>query len=227
MDRVHKLLSNYGYCSRRKAEELIKQGKVTVNGKKITIGDKAKETDEIRVDGELVEKDKRRYLKFNKPLGCVTSLNDKHEKTIMEYIDVKQRVYPVGRLDKDTSGLLILTNDGDFANKIMHPRYETDKTYLVTLNKPINEKIIEKIESGVVLSDGKTSACEINRKTANVLKITIHEGKNRIVRRIFEKFGFTVVTLKRTEIGKLRLGDLKPGEYRELTKKERELIFSS
>ena len=124
MHRVQKLLSNYGYCSRRKAEEIIKQGRVRVNDKLITIGDKASEEDKIYVDDKLVEKEKKVYLMFNKPVKCVTALNDNKFKTVMDYIKIKERVFPIGRLDYLTSGLLLLTNDGDFANKIMHPRYK-------------------------------------------------------------------------------------------------------
>ena len=128
MHRVQKLLSNYGYCSRRKAEELIELGEVKVNGKVISLGDKATENDEITVNGRIVKAPKRIYLIFHKPTRCVTALEDKYHKTIFEYINLKERVFPIGRLDYNTSGLLLLTNDGDFANRIMHPRYEVKKT---------------------------------------------------------------------------------------------------
>ena len=192
MHRVQKLLSNYGYCSRRKAEELIKQGKVSVNKKVISIGDKASEKDDIYVDDKLVKKEKKIYLKFNKPLNCVTALKDKNYKTIMDYIDIKERVFPIGRLDYDTTGLLLLTNDGDFANKIMHPRYEINKTYLVNIDKPIKKEDIKQIEKGIKLKDGITSPSKIKVLNPKKLEITIHEGKNRIVRRIFNKLELCV-----------------------------------
>lgn len=215
MHRVQKLLSNYGYCSRRKAEELIQDGRVMVNGKTITIGDKASEKDEISVDNKIINKEKKVYLVFNKPFGCVCALRDKKYKTVMSYIKIKERVFPVGRLDYNTEGLLLLTNDGDFANKIMHPRYEIKKTYLAELDKEINDKDISKIEEGVVLEDGKTSKSKVKRLHDKKVEITIHEGKNRIVRRIFKTLGYDVKKLKRIKIGNLKLGDLKPGEYKE------------
>ncbi len=225
MHRVQKLLSNYGYCSRRKAEKLIKEGRVKVNDKVITIGDKASEEDKIYVDDKLVSVEKKVYLMFNKPLGCVTALEDKHCKTIMEYIKIKERVFPIGRLDLDTTGLLLLTNDGDFANKIMHPRYEVKKTYLVEVNKKVSDDSIRKIKEGVLLEDGKTSKANVKRVKERVIEITIHEGKNRIVRRIMEQLGYEVVSLERVRIGTLELETLKPGKYRTLTKEDKEKIF--
>ena len=226
MHRVQKLLSNYGYCSRRKAEELIKAGRVKVNNKLITIGDKAKETDKIYVNNKLVPQQKKIYLMFNKPFGCVTALRDKKYKTIMHYVRLKQRVFPVGRLDYNTEGLLLLTNDGDFANNIMHPRYEIKKTYLVKINKPITKQEIHEIGKGIKLKDGKTSPAKIKKLEETLLTVTIHEGKKRIVRRIFYKLGLKVLALRRIQIGKLDLGDLKSGEYRKLTEKDKQKIFS-
>jgi len=224
MHRVQKLLSNYGYCSRRKAEELIKEARVKVNGRIITIGDKASENDKIYVDNKLVNKTTKIYIMFNKPIKCVTALNDKHNKTIMHYIKLKQRVFPIGRLDLDTSGLLLLTNDGDFANRVMHPRYEIKKIYLVKVDKPVSKDSIKKIEKGVSLEDGKTSPAHV-KKTQNGLEITIHEGKNRIIRRIMEKLGYKVKSLNRIRIGQLGLGGLKQGRFKVLSDREKEKIF--
>jgi 23S rRNA pseudouridine2605 synthase len=222
--RVQKLLSNYGYCSRRKAEELIQAGRVKVNGKAIGIGDKASENDKIYVDGKLVSKEKKVYLMFNKPVGCVTALRDSKYKTVMDYIKIKERVFPVGRLDYNTSGLLILTNDGDFANKIMHPRNEVKKTYVVGLDRAIGKKDIAQIERGVMLEDGKTSPAKIRRLKGSDVEITIHEGKNRIVRRIFSKLGFRLRFLHRVMVGRLSLGNLNVGMIRFLSKKDRDLL---
>ncbi|MFC1728537.1 pseudouridine synthase [Nanoarchaeota archaeon] len=225
MHRVQKLLSNYGYCSRRKAEDLIKAGRVKVNDKLITIGDQASEDDEITVDNKPVQKHKKVYLMLNKPHGCVTAVKDSRYKTVMEYIKIRERVFPIGRLDYNTTGLLLFTNDGDFANKVMHPRYEIKKTYLVELDKPIKEEDINKIEKGVKLEDGKTSKSKIKLHNQKKVEITIHEGKNRIVRRIFKELDYNVVRLKRIMIGKLQLGDIKLGEYNELTDKDIEKVF--
>jgi len=218
--RVQKLLSNYGYCSRRKAEDLIAAGKVKVNGKTISLGDQAEEDDKITVEGIGVKKQRKIYLMFNKPLGCVTALSDKQYKTVNDYIKIKERVFPIGRLDYNTSGLLLLTNDGDFANKIMHPRNEIKKTYLVRINRPILEKEMSIIEHGVNLNDGKTSPAKIRLLSDKLLELTIHEGRYRVVRRMFEELGIQVKALERVRIGHLNLGTLKEGQYRSLTRKE-------
>ena len=162
---------------------------------------------------------------FHKPVGCVTALVDEYYKTIMDYINIKERVFPIGRLDYNTSGLLLLTNDGDFANNIMHPRYEIKKTYLVRIHKPITNQLISAIEKGIQLEDGMTSPSKVNKLEPGLLEITIHEGKNRVVRRIFNALGFKVVFLERIRIGKLELGTLAEGKYRSLTADEKKSIF--
>ncbi len=226
MQRIQKILSNCGYCSRRNAQELIKAARVTVNGKAASLGDKAQETDKIYVDGELVKKQERAYLMLNKPLGCVTALKDKRYKTVMAYLDVEMRVFPVGRLDYNTSGLLLFTNDGDFANNVMHPRYEVTKTYLVEVDKPIDRADIASITSGVNLEDGRTHPAKIKKHSPMLLEVVIHEGKKRIIRRIFKKLGYKVKDLKRIRVGSLDIGSLKPGKYRALTEKDRQKIFA-
>jgi len=226
MHRVQKLLSNYGYCSRRKAEELIKEGKVKVNNKIISIGDKASENDKIYVNNKLIKTQKKVYLMLNKPIGCVTALKDGQYKTIMEFIKIEERVFPIGRLDYNTSGIILLTNDGDFANKVMHPRYETKKTYSAETDKPVTKEDIESIEAGIELEDGKTRPAKVKIHSANLIEITIHEGKNRIIRRMLKALRIKTISLERTRIGKLSLGNLKQGTYKNLTKKDIEKIFS-
>ncbi len=225
MHRVQKLLSNYGFCSRRKAEQLIEEGKVKVNGKTITLGDKATESDTITVNGKPVKKTRKIYLMFNKPLKCVTALTDPKYKTIKDYIKIKERVFPIGRLDYNTSGLLLLTNDGDFANKVMHPRYEITKTYLVRTNRSLTESEQVEFKKGIDLEDGKTHPAKISQLGPKLFQVTIHEGKNRIIRRMFTALGVTVTSLERIQIGKLKLLDLKVGRYKPLTKKDMERIF--
>ncbi|MBT3582832.1 rRNA pseudouridine synthase [Candidatus Woesearchaeota archaeon] len=220
MHRVQKLISNYGYCSRRKAEELIDEGRVEVNGKVISLGNKATDSDKITVDGKLISKQERVYLMFNKPLGCVTALKDPKYKTIMHYIKIKSRVFPIGRLDYNTSGLILLTNDGDFANKIMHPRYEIKKTYRVELNKPLSEQHILQISKGVTLEDGKTAPAKVRQVDKTTAEIILHEGKNRIVRRIFNSLGYKIRKLERIQVGSIKLGKLESGKYTELTPKQ-------
>tara|TARA_Y100000310_G_C20556922_1_gene751039 strand:+ start:440 stop:1120 length:681 start_codon:yes stop_codon:yes gene_type:complete len=225
MHRVQKLLSNYGYCSRRKAEKLIEEGRVKVNNKIISLGDKASDEDRITVDNKIVRQQKKVYLMFNKPTGCVTALRDEQYKTVMDYINIKERIFPIGRLDYNTTGLLLLTNDGDFANKIMHPSHEIKKTYLVEIQKPITNKLIKILESGVELDDGRTSPAKIKKLEPTILEITIHEGRNRIIRRMFKEFEFKVLSLERIRIGRLSLGGLKQGRYNVLTEKNRKKVF--
>lgn len=213
MHRVQKIISNNGFCSRRKAEEYIKAGLVKVNGKVITIGDKAEENDEITINDKPLEKQEKIYVKFHKPVGYVTALRDRHERTIMELINIKERVFPIGRLDKETSGLLILTNDGDFANNVMHPRYELEKTYIVGFYTRIEPAKVRALEKGIILKDGKTNPAKLKFIHEKLLEITIHEGKNRLIRRMFEKLGYEVKFLKRVRVGKLNLGELPEGRY--------------
>jgi 23S rRNA pseudouridine2605 synthase len=226
LHRVQKLMSNYGYCSRRKAEEIIQDGRVKVNGKPITIGDKATEEDEIMVDNKPIKKERKVYYMLNKPTKCVTALTDDKYETVMEHIKVKERVFPVGRLDYFTSGLLLFTNDGDFANKITHPSNEIKKSYVVKLNRPIDEQDKKSLQKGIKLEDGKTSPARLKILGPQMAEITIHEGKNRIVRRMFEALGFKLSFLERVKIGKLDLGSLPPGKFKVLSKREKELIFS-
>jgi len=225
MERVQKILSNRGFCSRRKAEELIKEGRVKVNGRVISIGDQATNKAEITVDNEPIDRPRRVYLMFNKPQKCVTALTDSNIPTVMEYIDIPERVFPVGRLDYDTTGLLLLTNDGDFANRVMHPRNEVKKTYQVKLTSTMSDEEIKQIKTGVELRDGKTRPARVKKYDRKFFDVTIQEGKNQIIKRMFRKVGFRVKSLKRVSIGRLTLGKLKPGEYKELTKKEIDKIF--
>ncbi|NQV08381.1 rRNA pseudouridine synthase [Candidatus Woesearchaeota archaeon] len=226
MDRVQKLLSNYGYCSRRKAEKLIEEKRVKVNGKVIILGDKATDEDEISVDNKAVKKQKTIYLMLHKSVGCVTALTDPKYPTVMKYIDVKERVFPIGRLDYNTSGILLFTNDGTFANKIMHPRYEIKKTYLASLYTKIADNRVSQIEKGIMLDDGRTSPAKVKKINHNLIEITIHEGKNRIIRRMLTKLEMKVKSLKRIKIGNLTLGDLKKNKCKYLSERERDLIFS-
>lgn len=220
MQRIQKLLN----LPRRKAEELIKAGRVRVNDKIATLGEKASEEDKLYVDNKLISEEKKVYILFNKPVGCVTAASDKKFKTVLDYVKVKERIFPVGRLDYNTSGLLLLTNDGEFANKIAHPSHEIEKTYRVTLSKLISSEDIKKLERGVMLDDGLTSPAKVKRVAENVIDITIHEGKNRMVRRMVHSLGYAVKTLERVAIGKFTL-NLKAGEWKYLTGKELSMIY--
>lgn len=229
--RIQKVLAEQGVCSRRAAEQLIREGRVKLNGRPVTVGDKMDTLkDLLTVDGQKVyvpKKSEKYYYMMYKPRGYITTTNDERgRKTVMDLIaDVPVRVYPVGRLDKDSEGLLLMTNDGAFAQAVTHPSGGISKLYRVTVQPRADEATILKLSSGVVLDDGtKTMPCAINVVTdepgRTVMEMTLKEGKNREIRRMCESVGLEVVRLKRNAEGVVKLGMLKPGTYRELTKAE-------
>ncbi|HWP50415.1 MAG TPA: pseudouridine synthase [Clostridia bacterium] len=226
--RIHKVLSDNGILSRRKAEQLIQEGRITVNGRKAELGQSINPAqDIIHIDGEQVAFEKRAkklYIMLNKPRGYVTTLSDElGRRCVAELIsDVSTRVYPVGRLDKDSEGVLLLTNDGDFANLIMHPSHHISKTYRVTVRPDITEEQLVQLSTGVTLDDGATTLpaqvqVEVKETGRVVLRITIYEGKNRQIRRMCEALGLEVARLRRISVGPVKLGMLQPGKWRELT----------
>lgn len=224
-ERLQKILAQAGIASRRKCEELITQGRVAVNGQLAIIGMKADvNKDKILVDGKPVKFEKKVYIMLNKPKGFVTTVSEKHEmKTVMSLVNVSQRVFPVGRLDKDTEGLLLFTNDGDFANKLTHPRYEVTKEYFVLLKKELSEAQFQKLEKGIVIDDKRVAirGCEA---AGREVFLSIHEGRKHIVRRIFEVLGVEIVQLVRVRIGRLGIGELKSGKWRYLTQREVDIL---
>jgi 23S rRNA pseudouridine2605 synthase len=228
-ERIQKIISAAGVTSRRAAEDLILEGRVRVNGKVVTeLGSKADpEKDHIKVDGKLINPQQpKAYIVLNKPVGYVTTMSDPEgRQTVQDLLKgVKVRVYPVGRLDYNTEGLLLLTNDGDFAHLITHPKYELPKTYLVKIKGVLNDEAINRLESGIFLTDGKTAPARVKRlrkEEANSwVEITIHEGKKRQVRRMIDHVGNSVIRLKRVRVGNLPLGNLPPGSYRHMTPEE-------
>lgn len=228
--RVQKLISESGYCSRRKAEELISQGRVKINGRPCSLGDKAdKVKDIISIDGENLYIERKRnlvYYMLNKPRGYVTTTSDELDRRcVMDLMEgVEERVFPIGRLDRNSEGILLFTNDGDLANQIMHPSCHVTKTYRVTVRPDITEEQILDLTNGVEIDGRKTLPAVVTVLTKEegrvVLQISIKEGRNRQIRKMCEGVGLEVVRLKRTSIGPLKLGMLKPGEYRELTPAE-------
>ncbi|WP_322905533.1 pseudouridine synthase [Paenibacillus campi] len=230
MERLQKILAQAGIASRRKSEELILAGKVMVNGEVVTeLGTKADPTvDEITVDGRSIAAEKKVYYMLNKPKGVITSASDPEgRKIVQDYMKgVKERVYPVGRLDYDSEGLLILTNDGELANKLTHPRHHVPKTYLVTVEGVPHGEALEKFRNGIQLEDGMTKPAEADYydvdtdKKQATIRVTIYEGKNRQIRRMFEALSHKVIRLKRISFGELLIGNLKRGIYRPLTKEE-------
>lgn len=224
--RIQKIIADSGICSRRKAEEYIASGRVKVNGRPCRLGDKALPgKDIITVDGEKVMVAKRRnlyYIMLHKPRGYVTTMNDElGRKSVTDLLEgFPERVYPVGRLDKDSEGLLLLTNDGNFANDIMHPSHHVSKTYRVTVRPDISDEQLVQLSAGVEIDGRKTAECIVavleKQPGRVVLQMTIHEGRNRQIRKMCEAVGLEVARLKRTSIGPLKLGMLQPGDYREL-----------
>lgn len=227
--RLQKIISESGICSRRKAEELISGGLVRVNGRVAVLGDKANDKDVITVNGERLRVSKKRrkmYIMLNKPRGYVTTMSDELDrKCVTELISgVEERLYPVGRLDRNSEGLLLFTNDGSFANDIMHPGKNIGKTYRVTVRSKITDEQINTLSAGVMLDDKMTLpasvSVELDTNERSVMRITIHEGRNRQIRRMCEAVGLEVARLRRTSIGPVKLGMLKPGTWRELTPEE-------
>ena len=235
MERLQKVLAQAGVASRRKCEELILSGAVEVNGEQVlTLGTKVDPAaDEIKVNGKKIRSESKVYVMLNKPKGVITSANDPQgRKVVSDFLPgIKQRIYPVGRLDYDTEGLLLLTNDGEFANMLTHPKHHVPKTYLATVNGIPHGDKLDKLQRGIELEDGLTAPAEIEyhdvdmEKNTATIWITIHEGRNRQVRRMFEAIGHKVVKLKRVRFGELALEGLPRGKFRHLSEKEiKELI---
>ncbi len=227
--RLQKIIADSGYCSRRKAEEFIEQGLVKVNGHPVKLGDKANPSiDLITVNGEKLslEAENLRYIKLYKPRGYITTMSDTHgRKIITELLEgIPERVYPIGRLDKDSEGLLLLTNDGELANGIMHPSKHIKKRYRVTVKNQVDDDKLTTLASGVKIDSGITMPCTVSvlaeEENRTVLEFIISEGKNRQIRKMCEAVKLDVIRLKRSSVGNIKLGMMKPGEWRDLTPAE-------
>ena len=233
MERLQKVIAQAGVTSRRKAESLILEGKVKVNGVVVReLGTKVSSKDEIAVNDRIIEKEAKEYYLLNKPRGVVTTTSDdKNRKTVMDYINTEARIYPVGRLDYDTTGLLILTNDGELANILMHPSKSVEKTYVAKLNKLLAPEDLMRLKKGVLIDDTKCIPTRVKVRSFDkvkdncIVEITIVEGRNHIVKRVFESLGYLVDKLTRTQYGFLTLDNLKSGEYRMLTIKEVKKLY--
>ncbi|MDE5983717.1 MAG: rRNA pseudouridine synthase [Eubacterium sp.] len=233
--RLQKFMAECGVASRRKSEELIEMGKVKVNGHVAHIGDKVNpKKDLVTVRGKKINKvDRMYYIMLNKPRGYVTTVSDElGRKTVMDLIDVNARVYPVGRLDKDSEGVLILTNDGSFANALTHPKHNYAKVYRVTVRPSVSDEILDKLRNGIEIDGRKTAPCDVNVITEAegrvVLEFILREGRNRQIRKMCEAVDLEVARLKRISIGPVKLGMLQTGKSRQLTDNEvRKLLRSS
>lgn len=232
MKRISKVIANAGYCSRRKADEYVKKGLVEVNGEIVSLGTKIKNSDIIKVNGTFLKKEEKEYYILYKPSGVVTTTKDeKNRKTVIDLIPTKNRIYPVGRLDYDTTGILLLTNDGKLANLLMHPSSKIDKKYLVKVEGIVPSAILKKLSTGIVIDGKKTAPAKAklkkyNKKSNNsIVELTIHEGRNHQVKKMFETLGYDVKKLKRETYSFLDLHGLKTGEYRMLHPKEIKKLY--
>lgn len=226
--RINKYLSEAGVCSRRGADRLIEEGRVSVNGTLAFLGSVVNKEDEVRVDGNLVKAVAKKVLiAFNKPRGIVCTTADPKSKdmNIIEYINYPERIFPVGRLDKDSEGLILLSNDGDLSNKIMKARNFHEKEYEVEVDKPFDDEFLKKMSEGVPILDTITRKCTLKRTGKTSFNIILTQGLNRQIRRMCEYFGYKVVSLRRIRIMNIRLGNLKSGTYRNITDKEYEELI--
>lgn len=234
MERLQKVIANSGYTSRRKAEELIIKGKVRVNGEIIKeLGVKVDASDTIEVEGNIISNTDKVYYFLNKPRGVITSVSDDlGRKTVVDLINTSARIYPVGRLDYDTTGALILTNDGELANLLMHPKNNIDKVYVAKVKGLIGKTQLIKLATGVIIdgvktSKGKSRIIKYDKKTdTSIVELTIHEGKNHQVKKMFEAIGYNVLKLKRESIAFLSVEKMKSGEYVMLTPKDVKRLYS-
>lgn len=234
MERIQKVIANSGYCSRRKAEELIRMNKVTVNGEIANIGMQVKSDDVIQIEGNVIKKDSTNkvYYLLNKPRGVVTtSCDELGRRTVLDLIETDKRIYPVGRLDYDTTGVLLLTNDGELTNKLTHPRNNVEKVYIAKIEGIITGNDINKLKKGVNIDDFKTSPARVklrsfNKKTqTSLVELTIHEGHNHQVKKMFEAIGYKVIKLTRIRFAGFDVRNLKSGEYRQLSTKEVKQLY--
>ena len=235
MERLQKVIANLGYTSRRKAEELIQAGKVKVNGEVVReLGTKVKSSDTIEVENTILDnaKDYEYYL-LNKPREVISSVSDEHgRKTVVDLIATDKRIYPVGRLDYDTTGIILLTNDGNLANKLMHPSSNVEKKYLAKVEGLVTGYDIKRLREGVIVDGRKTAKARVNLKKydkktdKSLVELTIHEGRNHQVKKMFEAINHDVLKLKREKYANLDLTGVKPGEYRRLTNKEIAVLYS-
>ena len=234
MERIQKVIANNGYCSRRKAEELIKQGKVKVNNEVVyELGTQVSDDDLIEVEGYVIKREEKVYILLNKPRGVVTTTKDeKNRKTVVDLLNIPVRVYPVGRLDYDTTGVLLLTNDGVLTNAMLHPSNNIEKIYIAKIKGNLSLGHKKTLENGVVIDGKKTAKSKVkilkqDRKTnTSVVEIMIHEGRNHQIKKMFSSLGYEVIKLRRESVAFLTCDGIKPGEYRYLSIKEVKMLYS-
>ena len=234
VERLQKIIANSGYCSRRKAEELILSGKVSVNGEVInTLGSRASYSDTIIINGVTLKLEPKEYILLYKPRGVVSSVSDdKRRKTVVDIVESENRLYPVGRLDYDTSGVLLLTNDGELTNLLIHPSHEVEKVYIVKIDDVVNPELVKSLAKGVMVDGKKTGKARVKikkidkKKKSSIIELTIYEGRNHQVKKMFEAIGYKVSKLKRERFAGLTLDGLTSGQYRHLSIKEVKKLYA-
>lgn len=219
--RLNKYISESGFCSRREADKLIESGVVTIDGIKATMGTKVSKSQIVKVNGKLISKEEDLvYIVLNKPVGITCTTEHKVKGNIVDFVNHKKRIFPIGRLDKDSQGLILMTNDGDIVNKILRAGNNHEKEYIVTVNKPINEEFVRRMSNGIKILGQVTKKCYVKKEGNNTFRIILTQGLNRQIRRMCEALGYEVVKLKRIRIMNINLGELRMGEWRDLTYKE-------
>ena len=230
--RLNKYISESGYCSRREADKLIESGRVTIDNVKATMGTKVSKGQVVRIDGKKISKDEELvYIALNKPVGITCTTEHKVKGNIVDFVKHDKRIFPIGRLDKDSQGLIFLTNDGDIVNKILRAGNNHEKEYIVTVNKPINDDFVRRMSNGIRILGQVTKKCYVRKEGSNTFRIILTQGLNRQIRRMCEALGYEVTKLKRIRIMNVNLDNLKIGQWRDLTEKElkeiNELISTS
>ncbi len=225
--RINKFISETGYCSRREADKLVESGRVTINGTTAELGSQAEAGDDVRVDGRQIgEQTKHVYIALNKPVG-ITSTTERHVKgNIVDYVGHRERIFPIGRLDKDSEGLILLTNDGDIVNPLLRSEGKHEKEYIVTVDRPVTPKFLEGMASGVHILGSMTLPCKVTRVGERTFRIVLTEGRNRQIRRMCSAFGYSVRRLQRVRIMNIQLGTLPTGQWRDLTDAEKQRLFA-
>lgn len=221
--RINKFISETGYCSRREADKLVESGRVTINGQQAVLGSQAVPGDEVRIDGKPLETGSQIvYIALNKPVGITSTTEGHIQGNIVDFVGHRERIFPIGRLDKDSEGLILLTNDGDIVNKILRAEGKHEKEYVVTVDRPVTPSFLTGMSSGVKILGSKTLPCEVTRISERVFRIILTEGKNRQIRRMCAAFGYEVRRLQRIRVMNIRLGTLQTGQWRELTSQEKD-----
>jgi len=225
--RINKFISETGHCSRREADKLVESGRVTINGAVAELGSQAEAGDDVRIDGQPIgNQTKHVYIALNKPVG-ITSTTERHVKgNIVDYVGHSERIFPIGRLDKDSEGLILLTNDGDIVNPVLRSEGKHEKEYIVTVDKPATQKFLEGMAGGVHILGSMTLPCKVTRASERTFRIVLTEGRNRQIRRMCAAFGYSVRRLQRVRIMNIRLGTLPVGKWRDLTSEEKAVLFA-